>query len=264
MMRRTIVASLVFVFTLGLAAAAQVSVVYQKRTKRTFLQITLGYPNNGCGPWYAPTHHWNAPAHAPAYYGGTFFVPTYGVQPAYPAGYPWAAPAPGLPAPPPLTSKYTKYLPPASLGKSAAKGLEALALFDRGLARLKAGKLADALESLRGAILVGPDNAELEAVFALALAASKDFLHADKAVRSVLAAQGPLIGDPKALLASDEAWSGVLKALEAEKGPSGKLTLAFLRASAGEKAKARETLDKLLQAAPDDPALQRLRAVVAD
>lgn len=280
MMRRTLAGALTLAFGFGFAldAAAQVSIIYQKRTKKSFLQVTVGNPYNYYTPWYVPTHPWNAPTYTvlpTPYIGGSYFVPSYGapygwtpgVYPTYPAGYPWGASSPATPPPAPtgLTSKYTKYLPPASLAKGAAKGLEALALIERGLQRLKAGQVQAALESLRGALMAGPDDARLDAIFGLAVAMAKDYGHADKAMRSAIAGAATmkeaLLPDPKSMLESEAAWNGLLKALEAEKGASGKLTLALLRASVGDKARAREALEKL---PADDSVVQRLRAVIAD
>lgn len=236
---------------------------YEKRGKSSFLSIRIGSYGHHHS-WY-PAHYHRSPL---VYTTGTVvYVPTYGgLWPGVTSNTPWYPPPPATspPSSGPLAAKYTRYaLPPPATG--AALDVRIQALVDAGFRALREARGADAVRAFREAILLGPESPALESYFAMALAATGDGRHADKALASALARVGtasPLLPeDVKELFAGAEAFDKMLAALE-KGAPHGRLTAAFLHLAGGNNEKAKTLLDAILTDAPKDAAAKKLRSLV--
>ena len=244
---------------------AQIFIRYERRTKHSYLSIRVGSPTAHTHyPWTSVRNRaWGY--RPPLVYttGTLLYTPVRGVRVA-PTSGPWVP----LPAPttrPSLLARVTKYVvPPAP--KGPVRDLRVQSLVEAGRARMKEGEYERAVAALREAILIGPeDDARLEALFGVALAALGDRLHSDKAIASALKGTAPasalLMKDVKELFPSPQAFDKMLGALT-KKGAHGALAAAFLHLSVDQKQKAEENLNAILKDEPGDPAARRLRALV--
>ena len=243
---------------------AQIFIRYERRTKHSYLSIRIGYSTAHTHyPWTSVRNRaWGY--RPPLVYttGTLLYTPVRGVWVA-PTSGPWVPP-PAPATPTSLLAKYTKYVvPPAPTGP--VRDLRVQSLIEAGRARMKAGEHERAVAALREAILIGPEDAKLEALFGVALAAAGDRLHADKAITSALEGTAPasalLMKDVKELFPSPQAFDKMLAALT-KKGAHGALTAAFLHLSVDQKQKAAEILDAILKDEPGDAAARTLRALV--
>jgi hypothetical protein len=237
---------------------AQFFLRYDRRTRKSFLSIRIGYPGpHDYYPWCGARHA--AWGYGPpiAYTTGTIvYLPAGGLLPVMPT--PWNPPRPRTEAPPstPLLARYTRYVgPPAPTGP--ALDVRVQALIEAGLARLKDGQPQAAATAFREAILLSADNATLELYFGLALAAVGDWVHADKALASAVNL-GAVPGNVKELFSGDEAFAKMLAAADKKGG----LTAAVLNFA--DAVKAKTILDGILNDEPGDAAAKKLRALLPE